>query len=616
MSSHLWGAMKTVCGVSLVAICLATTPAHAQIELGDNLKMTMNGQLGVGYAGGYGDFNNLISNHNLFISGIGYLNGSYYNPNFLNFNVQPFYNRNQDNSTMQSVFSETGIESSVNLFSGGRFPGSVSFAKSFQTGSQYGLPGQGTLSGDGSTRIFSIRWSALLPNWPTLTASFSDNSSDENLLGDYGTTHSGVRTLGLYSTYNLAGFQLLGSFTHQNFDTIFPTFFTGSSLEGASSNNIYNLSATHALPLRGTLGLTFSRSSYDNESGGYSSNGSADTVGASVSLNPVRRLNVTATVRYFDNLFGAIQQNDLAPGALPIYGYGNGSDGLTLNSFATVNLGHNLMLMGYANRQMQHFADTDISSNQLGATLTYNYARPLLGMLYLSVGVVGNGTNDNQSGAAVVGSVGLKKQVRTWEVNADVSYAQNVQSSIALFTTSNYNYGGFVRKRFGSDTYWTVSARGVQTGLTQIAGYGNRSETFLTTLHRGRFGVAGSYSMSNGTSVLTTAGALTPTPLATIISPDQLLYNGSAYGGSFNVVPVKRLLVNISWYKSGSSTLSPSLFSNNDNTRTYAELQYNLRKLQFRATYWKVNQLIGSSGIPRTSESAYSFSVYRWFNVF
>ena len=82
-----------------------------------------------------------------------------------------------------------------------------------------------------------------------------------------------------------------------------------------------------------------------------------------------------------------------------------------------------------------------------------------------------------------VGNLGMKKKINGWDLNADISYAQNVQSSLALYTTSNYNYGGYVRKRFGDFTYWTASYREVQTGLTQQTGYHNRSETALTTLN-------------------------------------------------------------------------------------------------------------------------------------
>ena len=38
------------------------------------------------------------------------------------------------------------------------------------------------------------------------------------------------------------------------------------------------------------------------------------------------------------------------------------------------------------------------------------------------------------------------------------------------------------------------------------------------------------------------------------------------------------------------------IFSNNDSDRIYAQLQYNVRKLILRSTYWRVNQLVSASG--------------------
>ena len=43
------------------------------------------------------------------------------------------------------------------------------------------------------------------------------------------------------------------------------------------------------------------------------------------------------------------------------------SNGLTLNSFASYNLGKVSMLVGYANRQMQQFAGTELRSAISGA---------------------------------------------------------------------------------------------------------------------------------------------------------------------------------------------------------------------------------------------------------
>ena len=41
------------------------------------------------------------------------------------------------------------------------------------------------------------------------------------------------------------------------------------------------------------------------------------------------------------------------------------------------------------------------------------------------------------------------------------------------------------------------------------------------------------------------------------------------------------------------------IFSNNDSNRIYSQLSYKFRKLNFLATYWRVNQLVSSSGLPR-----------------
>jgi len=380
---------------------------------------------------------------------------------------------------------------------------------------------------------------------------------------------------------------------------------------------------SHPLPLSGSFQIGANRYTYtSNDNVSLSNDGTSDTALASVSLNPTRKLTVTGTVRYYDNLLTFAQPGTLPPGTGPIAPIDTGVSGFTVNSFASYNLGKGLILLGYVNRQEQHFAGTEYDSNQWGATLTYNYARPLFGLLYFSFGTVNTTGNGNQGGLGFVGNLGIKKKFNGWDLNADISYAQNVQSSLALYTTSNYNYGGYVRKRFGDNTYWTASYREVQTGLTQQTGYHNRSETALTTLNRRRIGFSGSYSQSNGTSILTSSGQLIPTPIPSIILVNQVVYNGVAYGAGFNVAPIRKMVITANWFRvqnqtqSNLTTSNSAIFSNNDSDRIYAQLQYNVRKLILRSTYWRINQLVSSSGLPRTTENTYSFSISRWFNFF
>jgi len=617
-----WGTVQRLGVFGLLMFALAL-PARAQITVGSETSVSLNGQLGAGYAGTFGNqFNG--SSHGLFFTGLGQFSGFYHNPKFLNFNIQPFYNRSQDNSTFQSVLSDTGVEASVNLFSGSRFPGSVSYGTAWQTGSQFQIAGQPGLSGNGNSQAFAVTWSAFLPKWPTLTATYSDNSASQTILGETGTTSNTARFLNLYSNYTVHGFQLNGFFSHQNFDATYPAFLTGSDLQSSSSGNSYGVSGSHQLPLSGSVALGASRFTYssgDNVSLGTS--GASDNAFASVSLNPTRKLTVVGTARYYDNLVGALQQQGIIPpGSVPISPINYGVSGVTINSFASYNIGKGLVLVGFANRQSQHFQGQTFDSNQWGATLTYNYARPLFGLLYFSFGTVNTAGNGNQGTLGFVGNLGLKKKINGWDIAADISYAQNVQTSLALYTTSNYNYGGFVRKRFGEFTYWSASYRGVQTGLTQQTGYHSRSETALTTLSRRWIGVSGSYSQSNGTSILTTSGQLVPTPVPPLNPLDQVVYAGVVYGAGLSLNPVSRMVITANWFRVTNETQSnlPSsntfISSKNDSDRIYAQLQYNVRKLILRGTYWRVNQFISASGNPRVIDNTYSFSISRWFNFF
>jgi hypothetical protein len=324
---------------------------------------------------------------------------------------------------------------------------------------------------------------------------------------------------------------------------------------------------------------------------------------------------VSGELRYTGNLVGALQQS-IPDGASPVPPSDLGSHGVSLSTFGTYNIGKGFILIGYANRQMQTFQGIQTTSSQAGGTLTYSYARPLFGLLYFSFGMVNNATNNSGGSLGFVGNVSLKKRFSGWELDSDFSYAQNVQTIIASYTTSTYSYGAMVRRRFGANSYWSGSYRGVQSGFTQFAGDGNRSDSFVTVLSRGRYGISGSYSQSHGTALLSTAGTLTPSQLAPLLNPDQTMYNGKSYGAGFSLIPLRKMTVNVNWYRTQSDTLTTQIFSNNNSQRFYGQMQYNLRKLSFRAGYWRVNQTIGADGRPPSTDNTYFFNISRWFDIF
>ena len=608
-----WVTLRTIRQIGTLALLGFALSAWAQVEVGDNLNLTMDGNIALGYSGDFGDNG---SGHGLFGAGFGQMSGYFYQPNFLSFNVRPYYNRNQDNASFTSVLRDTGVDASANIFGGSHFPGSVAFSKSFASGSQFGIPGSIGLSSDSSTRNFSVTWSELLPDLPSLTATFADSSSSSTIQAVAGTTDSASRSFSLISNYKIDGWGLTGFLTHQNFDVTLPSFLSPTNARSDSSGTSYGVAANHALPLSGSFQASYNRTDYSSETGTYHNTGTTDTAESTVAFQPTQRFTINGQVRYTGNLIGALQQSLLPAGTPPLATNDLTSHGISLNTYGSYNLGRGFILIGYANRQTETFEGTDSSSTRAGGTLTYSYSRPLFGLIYVSFGMVNNASNTGGGSLGYVGNASLRRQLGRWQLDTDFSYAQNVQTIINSYTTSNYSYGAMIRRKFGTNSTWTTSYRGVQTGLTQLPGYSNRSDNFISILNRGRYGISGSYAKSNGTALLSTAGVLTPTPLAPLIAPDQAVYDGTSYGAGFSVAPLRRMIVNVNWFRTRSDTQTATTFSANNSERYYGQIEYHLRKLSFRAGYWRVYQGIGANGLPPTTRNTYYFNISRWFNIF
>ena len=222
-----------------------------------------------------------------------------------------------------------------------------------------------------------MTWNAFVPHWPTLTASYTTNANSDTIIGETGTTDSSIRELNFISTYRIRGFDIYGNVSHRNYDVTFPAFLAGPDLHSISSGTSYSASVNHALPLQGNFLVAYNHTSYNSQTEPVINKGDTDSLTASVGLNLTTKFALGGGVSYYNNLIGALQGSFLPPGQQVIDQRDITSDGVTLNVYGTYNLGHNLILIGYANRQLQHFAGLEYSNNQFGGTLTYSYARPL-----------------------------------------------------------------------------------------------------------------------------------------------------------------------------------------------------------------------------------------------
>src|SRR3954462_996079 len=73
----------------------------AQLQVGDNLSMTMEGSLGFGYSGAFGNYG--ASSHAQGFGANANLRGYYFHPNFVSFDVRPYFNRASSNAESQSI---------------------------------------------------------------------------------------------------------------------------------------------------------------------------------------------------------------------------------------------------------------------------------------------------------------------------------------------------------------------------------------------------------------------------------------------------------------------------------------------------------------------------------
>src|SRR6266568_6124784 len=123
---------------ALVGLMVVALPCAAQLMIGDKLAMKMNGIASSGYSGSFG--NESGSTHSLNIGGT--VSGFYYDPNFVSFNLLPYYNQSHDNSNYQSLSDSSGVTATANIAKESRFPGSISYTKSYNTSGTLGLADQ------------------------------------------------------------------------------------------------------------------------------------------------------------------------------------------------------------------------------------------------------------------------------------------------------------------------------------------------------------------------------------------------------------------------------------------------------------------------------------------
>jgi len=598
------------------ALLLLAWPVTAQVRTGE-VTSSLNGTIAPGYSADFG--NTTGSDHSWVLGGVANYSGSFYNPNFLSFNASVFLNQSRANSNYQSISDASGVNASASIFGGSRFPGSVSYTKTFNSEGSYNLPGLPNYVTHGNSDAFGINWSENIPKAPSFSAGFQTGSSQYSVYGTNDTGASSFHSLNLHSSYSILGINMGAYYTTGGGHALIPQFEAGEQdSETHSGNSDYGFNIGHRIPLNGSASASINRSEYNSDYLGSGTTGTIDLINAIVSMHPLSKLSISADANYSDNLNGQLIEPVVAAGgAVPEASTNQPSNSLDLMGVASYSLFANLQTSAFVERRSQVFMGDSYGMTSYGGSGTFSHA-VLNGNFNASLNATGN--TDDQTGEDTLGFSTIENyssEILGWHVNGSFGYAQNVQTLLITYMNSSYNYTGNVRRRWGKLNA-SVGVGASRTALTQQAGTANSSQSYNANLGYGQWITAtGSYSKASGQALATGAG-LVSVPVPSPVLPANLvsLFGGDGYSFGLSSNPMRGLILTASYAKSASNTSNSGAASTNQNSEFNSLVQYQFRKMNFTSGYSRLEQGFSGSGTQPEVTSSFYIGVSRWFNFF
>jgi hypothetical protein len=599
----------------LVGLFLLVLPAAGQLQLGD-FNSNLNGTVSTGYNGDYG--NQISSAHSLDFGGTGTLSGFYYNPNFLSYTVSPYLNQARDNSSYQSISNASGVDFESSIFGGSHFPGSISYAKAYNSEGSIGIPGVANYTTHGDSDTFGVSWAAMVPGLPSLAANFQMGSNQYSIYGSNDTGSSDSHSFGLRSGYTVKGFNLGAYFSDGSSHSDVPQVLQNSSQTetSTSSNHGYGFTVGHALPFNGSFSGNVNRSDVNSDFEGASYSGTIDTYIANAGFQPTNKLHVGVSTDYSDNFAGTLYQAIAgAGGVLPPPNLGEGTHSFELLGSTSYSILPNMQALGSADYREQSFLGENYAATTYSAGISYG--RGLFGGNFNSVLSLNDSTvsNSSQNILGFNGSVNYNRRFEGWVMGGSFNYAQSVQTLVVTYMASQYNYSANVRRRWRRLS-WSAGAGAGRTGLTEQAGTTSSNEAFNTSIVYSRWSLNGSYSKSSGQAIASGAG-LIPTPIPPpILNSDLILYGGKSYGFGLGGAPMRRLTVTASFAKAITNANLEGTLSSSNTAQINTLFQYQFRKMYLTGGYSRLVQGFSTSGTPPENVSSFYIGVSRWFNFF
>jgi len=599
------------------AALLAGTPVFAQLRLGE-LSTDLSGSLSGGYTADWG--NNFTSDHGFTAAGTANVTGSYHDPNFLSFNIQPYYNQSRANSDFQSIIAASGVNASTSIFGGSNFPGSVTYSRSFSSSGNFGIPNVANYTTFGDSQNLTVGWGVHVPDYPQLSLSYLQGSSESSVYGTNSNVDTSFHGFNANTTYVIWGFTLSAGFHWLDNHLLLPEVIGADTVASSRANNkSYTAGLGHKLFWRGSFSASASRSDVDSTFTGGNYSGTLDTLNAGVNFSPSERLHVGTNAQYNDNLLGTLYQNVVnSGGILPSTPTQESSHALDVTGYATYEVpAVHFAFTGTDEHREQRIEGSSLSSDAYTGTGTYSNT-VYGGTLTATAGV--NHTSVSPSNQSRLGYIGLVSYIRPlgrWTISGSANYARSADTLLITYTTDSYGYAGSVSRKFGQHFNWSLLASGTKSSLVQEEGSTNFNQTYSTALSlRAVFGAA-SYTRSSGNAIVTGTGLSASPILLTQLVPTAIVaYGGTAYSASLGATPIRGLTISASYSRSDSNTVSDAQGSRNQSEQIYARAQYLVRKIYFQAGYLRLKQSFSVSGAGPVDLSSVYVGLARWFNFF
>lgn len=604
-----------VLGLALASL-LCSSSLKAQILVGGDTQLNLNGTISGGYAGSTA--NDGVDSHGITFGGVGNLNGSYYSPQFLSFDVSPFYNQSRNNSTSQSITDSSGVNATANIFGGSQFPGYVNYSKIYNSeNNNYMVPGLAGYSTNGNMQTFGVGWSAHFQNLPSLVFGYDEGNSDFSLYGTNQETHSTFQSISGAASYNLDGFHLNGGVHYATTQSAFPQTLDGTIPERVDTDTTtYTFSMTRAVFWAGNTWFNFARNDTTYNAPDFSNSQSSDVLTGGLTLRPTTKLATAVNADYDDNLSGTIFQQVTSTGAVvPVSFPGEPSHSWGLTGSAQYSLLPSLYVGGLVSYRQQLFEGISYDSTAYGGSVGFGHDL-LGGKLSASATATHNSYDNDRSMVGLLSNAIYIRNIGEWGLSTSFTYSQDTQTILIAYTSSGYSFSGSVNRRVVGRIYWNGGASGSESMYNQASSLTSHTQSYSTGVSSPWLSVNGGYSKSSGNGLITSTG-VTPLPpgVPPVLVP-TVLYSGTTYSASVGSNPIRGLTVTGAYIHSRSNTAGESISSSNVTEQAFIYLTYRVRKVYLNAGYSRLLQGFSASGLPPTSLSTYYVGLSRWFKAF